>query len=236
MDKWTHRRTQSGRWQLQQNELWGTPRLSYKCKSIPFLLHVRGIKHATSMHSNIVCTSAALILQNPRPECLLFLLPHLETGFERQWRSGKPKCSSQVSRWFPQDRKTPVDQVNWIWVLESMVQKPKENGQLWSHDCLGLGTAWRHFQVEKTSKLEGKRSICKRYRSRLCIWDHIQTLLNLMGTWTSETVQWSAITWNSALLAMVLAFSSARAELLTVSTPALSAFPCRPHRAEIKTP
>lgn len=105
--------------------------------------------------------------------------------------------------------------------------------QLWSHDCLGLGTAWSHLQVDKTSKLEGKCSMCKRYCSAF------GTTSKPYWTWWEPGLQrlcsGAAITRNSALLAMVLAFSSARAELLTVSTPALSAFPCRPHRAEIKT-
>lgn len=63
--------------------------------------------------------------------------------------------------------------------------------------------------------------------SRLCIGDHIESLLNLMGTWTSESVQWCiAMTYKSALLAVVSAFSSVCTALLTVSTPVLSRLSC----------
>lgn len=52
-------------------------------------------------------------------------------------------------------------------------------------------------------------------------------LLNLVGTWASQTVcGGSAVTYSSALLAKVSALCSVCAALLTVSTPTLLRLPC----------
>lgn len=208
------------------------PGLSYKCKSTHFPLHVREIKHAMNVHSNIVCTNTALALWNPGTECLWFLWKCLEHQSERLWTRRKLKCGSQVSKWFPQ---------GWKNILTK-----QRSGLDLGAQCLKAKWEWNSLVPElpiaicrpaaEASKLEGKYIIYSRCCSKLCLWDHIQGPLNLMGTWASQTVcGGSAVTYSSALLAKVSALCGVCAALLIVSTPALLRLPCGNMQCEIKT-